>query len=240
MDNLVKKINMRDARSILGNISQTNHFLVNFSSLKPTITDHIKKYFGVEDVKRYVASTAGLLCLEASLPGTSLATGEVRDNFMGIPQEFAHTRLYNDVDFTFYVDSDYKIIKIFEGWIDYISSGSRNQISEMTDNYYRRMVWPDDYKCQTVTVHKFERDFKKTLEYKFINIFPKMITAIPVSYGQADLLKLNVSFNYDRYVMNPSSDFSVSEESPSNIQAYNDQIKSAVETVRQDQFEGLA
>ena len=42
-----------------------------------------------------------LLCSEASLPGTSLATAEVKDNFMGIPQEFAHTRLYTDIDFTY-------------------------------------------------------------------------------------------------------------------------------------------
>ena len=65
-----------------------------------------------------------LLCSEASLPGTSLATAEVKDNFMGIPQEFAHTRLYTDIDFTYLIDYDYTILRIFEGWIDYISSGS--------------------------------------------------------------------------------------------------------------------
>ena len=61
-----------------------------------------------------------------------------------------------------------------------------------------------------------------------------MITAIPVSYGQADLLKLNVSFNYDRYVMNPSGDFLVSEESPSNIQEYNEQMMATVKAVRSE------
>ena len=43
---------------------------------------------------------------------------------MGIPQEFAHTRLYTDIDFTFYVDNDYNNLKVFEGWMDFISSGS--------------------------------------------------------------------------------------------------------------------
>jgi uncharacterized protein YkwD len=28
------------------------------------------------------------------------------------------------------------------------------------------------------------------------------MTAIPVAYGAADLLKVTVSFNYDRYIMN--------------------------------------
>ena len=31
------------------------------------------------------------------------------------------------------------------------------------------------------------------------------MTAIPVSYGAADLLKVNVTFNYDRYIVNPRS-----------------------------------
>ena len=51
--------------------------------------------------------TGDLLCSEASLPGSVLQLAEVRDNFMGIPQEFAHTRLYTDIDFTFYIDYDY-------------------------------------------------------------------------------------------------------------------------------------
>ena len=67
---------------------------------------------------------SGLLCSSASLPGTSLATAEVKDNFMGVSQEFAHTRIYTDIDFTFYVDHDYNNLRFFEGWIDYISGGS--------------------------------------------------------------------------------------------------------------------
>ena len=59
----------------------------------------------------FMQNKGNLLCSEASLPGTSLATAEVKDNFMGIPQEFAHTRLYTDIDFTFLIDYDYTILK---------------------------------------------------------------------------------------------------------------------------------
>jgi len=34
-----------------------------------------------------------------------------------------------------------------------------------------------------------------------MNAFPKGLTSIPVSYGSADLLKVTVTFNYDRYVV---------------------------------------
>ena len=33
----------------------------------------------------------------------------------------------------------------------------------------------------------------------FFNVFPKSMSAIPVSYGPADVLKVTVSFTYDRY-----------------------------------------
>ena len=39
---------------------------------------------------------------------------------MGIPQQFAHTRFYTDIDFSFYIDEDYTLLKIFEGWMEYI------------------------------------------------------------------------------------------------------------------------
>ena len=194
-----------DVKKIFGNLSQTNHYLVNFSILTTVdkeLLDHIKG-FGVNT--DFISRNSGLLCSEASLPGSSLATAEVKDNFMGIPQEFAHTRLYTDIDFTFYVDHDYNNLRFFEGWIDFISSGSGQ--NDLQGNYYRRMRYPDKYKCQTMSITKFERDFKSRIDYLFINAFPKLVTAVPVSYGQADILRVSVSFNYDRYVVNPKGSF---------------------------------
>jgi hypothetical protein len=204
---------MKDARDLMGNLAQTNHYLVSFSTLKDTIKGHLRSKFEIGDLDNYLSRKAGILCSEASLPSSSLATGEVKDNFMGIPQEFAHTRLYTDIDFTFYVDNDYTNLRIFEGWIDYITSGSEmlgpigDGVSELDDNYYRRVMYPDDYKVQTMRIIKFERDYKQQLEYQFINAFPKLITTIPVSYGQADILKVSVSFNYDRYIVNPKGNY---------------------------------
>ena len=79
--------------------------------------------------------------------------------------------------------------------------------NELEDNYYRRMVYPDDYKVQTMTITKFEKDYKNQLEYQFINAFPLTVIAIPVTYGQADILKVTVTFSYDRYVINPKGKY---------------------------------
>ena len=199
----VRNIKPNEAKEIFGNLSQTNHYQVSFSGLNRPITNHIRSKFGIFDVDRFMGTKGGIMCSDASLPSSSLATGEVRNDFIGVPQEFAHTRLYTDIDFTFYIDNDYKILRIFEGWIDYISSGSSREIDELSDNYYRRMRYPDSYKVQSMFISKFEKDYKQQLDYQFVNAFPKLMTAIPVSYGGADILKVSVSFNYDRYIVNP-------------------------------------
>lgn len=196
---LVKKITSGEARDIFGKIALSNHYAVSFSGLNTNITNHITKRFGVPSVKNFISRKTGLLCSDASLPGSSLGTGEVKGNFMGVPQEFAHSRLYQDVDFSFYIDGDHTNLKIFEGWMDYIASTSG--ADETNHSYFRRMAWPDDYKVDTMIITKFERDMKSQMTYKFINAFPKTITPITVAYGGSELLKVVVSFTFDRYIV---------------------------------------
>ena len=202
----VRSIKPRDAKEVFGNLSQTNHYQVSFGALPTSVEAHIYNKFSVYDANNFMSRKGGLLCSDASLPGSNLATGDVKDNFMGVPQEFAHTRLYADIDFTFYVDRDYTNLRIFEGWIDYISSGSG--ADELSDNYFRRMRYPETYKANTMYITKFEKDYGNRVDYLFVNAFPKLVNAIPVSYGGADILKVSVSFNYDRYIMNPEGSIS--------------------------------
>ena len=204
MAGLVSRITMQDVKEKLGKLSITNQYQVNFSILKKTITDYLE-LIGIDNAKEFLSRSAGILCSDASLPASAFATGEVKDNFMGIPQEFAHTRLYTDIDFTFYVDQDYTLLRIFEGWMDYIASGADNDgIGLGQRGFYRRFKYPNDYKCDTMSITKFEKNLGRTLLYEFVNAFPKSITPIPVTYGTADLLKVTVSFNYDRYVVTRS------------------------------------
>ena len=211
---VIKSIQPDDAKRLFGNLSKNNHYQVDFSSLT-TFKQNSELLNYLKDERKvdanFIQRDAGFLCYEASLPGTSLATAEVKDNFMGVSQEFAHTRLYTDFDFSFYVDDNYNAIRFFEGWIDFISSGSEtlapigDGANPLNSNYYRRMRYPDTYKCQTMTITKFEKNFDKTIKYTFVNAFPKTVSAIPVTYGAADILRVTVSFNYDRYLIDSDS-----------------------------------
>ena len=198
----IKPYNLSVAKNLIGPLAQTNHFQVTFSSLRPSVESYLRDYLKVDDIRNFLSRRAGILCDSASLPTTAYATAEVRDNFMGVPQQFAHTRIYTDLDFSFYVDEDYNLLKIFEGWMEYISSGANSSTLADDRAYFRRMMYPDSYKCDTMYINKFEKNFKKTMRYRFVNVFPKAMSAVPVAYGPADILKVNVSFNFDRYIVN--------------------------------------
>ena len=192
---------MSAANRIMGPLAQTNHFLVSLTSLTPEVNSYLQSYTDASDFREFLSRRSGILCSDASLPTTAYATAEVRDNFMGVPQQYAHTRIYTDIDFTFYIDDDYTLLKIFEGWMEYISSGADVALNQQTKSFYRRMRYPDSYKCNTLYINKFEKGFKRTMRYQFINAFPKSMASVPVSYGPADILKVTVSFNYDRYIV---------------------------------------
>ena len=198
----IKPFNLSVAKNIIGPLAQTNHFLVTFSSLTPSVENYLADYTGIKNIKSFLSRNVGILCNEAIIPTSTLATAEVKDNFMGIPQQFAHTRFYTDFSYTFYCDEDYTLLRIFEGWMEYITSGANDQVEQNHRAYYRRMRYPDSYKCNTMYINKFEKNYKRTLRYKFVNAFPKAIDPVPVSYGSADILKITVNFNYDRYIVN--------------------------------------
>lgn len=202
----VSAITPRDAIEVFGNLSQNNHYQVSFNALPPAVEEHIARKFTVYDSNYWMGSKGGIMCSSASLPGTNLAMTDVKDNFMGIPQQFAHTRQYTDAEFTFYVDRDYTNLRVFEGWIDYISSGSEDNIDELSANYYRRMRYPNTYKSSTMYITKFEKDIDeggKRIDYLFVNAFPRAVIPVPVAYGNAEILQVTVQFVYDRYIMNP-------------------------------------
>ena len=198
----IKPYNLSIAKAIIGPLAQNNHFLVTFSSLTPAVELYLSTYTRITNIKNFLSRNLGILCSDASLPTSTLATAEVKDNFMGVPQQFAHTRFYTDIAYSFYIDEDYTLLKIFEGWMEYISSGANDNVDQDHRAYYRRMKYPDSYKCNTMYINKFEKNYKRTLRYRFVNVFPKSINAIPVQYGTADILKVSVNFNYDRYIVN--------------------------------------
>ena len=148
-----------------------------------------------------------LLCTDASLPGSSLATHDVTNDYHGVSEKMAYRRIYDQsFNLNFYVDREYDVIELFETWIDYISGNDDRGMSKNRHRNYR-MRYPDSYR-EEIYLTKFEKDHhfdisehtKDLLNYTFVGAFPQTITSMPVSYNQPDILKCSVSFSFIRYV----------------------------------------
>ena len=149
-----------------------------------------------------------LMCSEAILPGSSLATFETNNDRTGVTERFVHRRIFDErIDLTFYVDAGlYQPIKFFEEWIDFITNGRNlaggsKEAALLTPDYDYRMKYPDSYIASGLTITKFEKDHKNPLTYEFVRSYPLSISSMPVSYEGSSLLKCSVSMTYVRYVI---------------------------------------
>ena len=180
------------------------------SILNPALTSHFQCWFYPPSPVRSLLPTGevqddrmwSLSCAEkAALPGTSLATGEITNDFTGVTERHVYRRQYDTTSsFTFYVDHDYKIINFFEKWIGYIvNEGYINQ-NPSNDNYFYRVNFPKLYQT-SIYIKKFEKDYDRILEYKFLKAYPISINTMSVSYEASQLLKCTVNFNFSRYLV---------------------------------------
>ena len=172
---LYKKIN--DAQSDLFPLSLTAEFKVSLNlgyNSDPTTPDSLPAWLtkcGIAnspfDLARY-----DFFASEVTLPGASFDMAESSGDRQGTLERFAQRRLYAPLTVTFYVDSDYNILRLFEEWMNFINpihnSDGKYQGSfqgpsgyEQRNNYYK-FRYPDDYK-RSIIVTKFEKDFYQGL-----------------------------------------------------------------------------
>ena len=208
--------NISDIKLNLLNPALTSHFEVTI----PKPSGLSNTYLSQNGLPGFDQDKLNLLCSEAILPGSQLATHDITGDFHGVTQRHAYRRQFDDtIALTFYVDAeDYLPIKYFETWIKYIAG---EQIAESdgrpgveSEEYFYRMNYPKDYMCKSgLEVTKFERSSiggvegtkGGTITYKFVNVFPTSINSMAVSYDASSLLKCSVSLSYVRYFISPAA-----------------------------------
>jgi len=237
--------NIADIKLNLLHPALTSHFEVKI----PTPTGLKPEDLSANGV-RYDQGKLNLLCSDAILPGSQLATHSISGDFHGATHKHAYRRLFDDrIDLSFYVDAEnYLPIRFFEAWIKYIvgeqviSTGGRPGTN--SSEYFYRMNYPVNYICnQGFEVIKFERTGNGSsytggqMTYKFVDIFPISINSMSVSYDASSLLKCTVAFSYVRYFIDRASssgstspttnnNFNITPEAQANLnnQAFNPNI----------------
>ena len=182
------------------NVAQTSHYLVKFALPVSSVRSYLRRK-GIND--RFVAEDAGLLVSDAVLPGSALASVNVAGDFQGVIERFAHTRNFTQINLEFYVDNDYTSLKFIEHWMEFITGASDSDPA--ADNYHFQLRYPSEYKSNETRIVKFERDYNRFLEYKFVGLFPLSLNSTRVSYQGSQVLKASAAFSFDRYICGEST-----------------------------------
>jgi len=200
-----------DVLSKFVRVAQTSHYKVEFRGFGSPNLSRLASYLRGKGVdQEFIANNLGEYCNRAAVPGTRLFTKEAGDQFPGMTQKFVYKRQFEDFQMTFMVDYEYKVQKFFELWQEFITSGSDSAdgVDPTSTNYYYRMRYPDQYKCDRIRLLKFDRDYNNNIEYNFMNAFPVNVATTPVDYGPSRMLEVTVSFAYDRYVFGKMDSYS--------------------------------
>ena len=112
-----------------------------------------------------------LLANEAMLPGTSMSVAQEVGSRQGIRERFATQRQYTDISISFYLANDYKILKLFQEWMNFMNplyitqegirhtQGYPGGYPNHGERYaFHRQRYPHDYK-RNIKITKFEKDF---------------------------------------------------------------------------------
>jgi hypothetical protein len=246
---------LKGARDVFGALSQTSQFKVSLhlttggSATPDTNLNSWLSASGLTD-KPIENAYYDFYCAEANLPASTLNTREIKGNFQGVTEKFAVDRTFQPISLTFYVDNDYRLIRLFEEWMNYINplhgatalGGSQDKVEPSgypvstiglgegkNSNDFFRLRYPDEYR-RIISITKFERDFREqpqlsggvlggnaSVTYRMIDAFPTQISGVPLSYEGSTISKVQVQFDYSRFVyeMNPARRASPAGTKPS-------------------------
>ncbi len=162
-----------------------------------------------------------LLCDEAQLPNVNSATGQINGRYLGSGSvNYAHTRVYSDLQLGWMCDADMTPLKFLTEWNDFIfGTGPEklgNEKYELTKmkgkipsgknigkNRPVRVRYPDEYMLD-ILITKTEispnaPNGRPPIAYYIEQAFPYAIDAVPLSYGASQITKVTASFYYARH-----------------------------------------
>lgn len=152
-------------------LARSNRYAVMFGNVPWVDTDLLKNTV--------------MFCDQVQLPGVNYNTSDTRS--YGEVRKAPYERLYEDINMSFYVDTDMSVKLFFDYWMNQIQDPvSRNF------NYYEN--YTSDIILEVQDLHNNTR-----YNMKLFEAFPKSIGAIQMDYNSKDIMKLSVNFAYKYY-----------------------------------------
>ena len=123
-----------------------------------------------------------LFCDIAQLPGVNFST--VQNRTYGEFREIPYEKLYDNLNMSFYVDTEMKVKSLFDSWINQIQSPITRNF-----NYY------NEYTCK-MTIDVQDTVDKTRYQLTLYECYPKTLGAISLDYASKEIMKLPVTMQY--------------------------------------------
>mgnify|MGYP005692996919 FL=1 len=132
-------------------------------------------------------SDLAFLCSATALPGQTV--GQVAIPFRGRILNIAGDRTFEPWTITVLNDTDFKLYRAFERWM--------NGINNMTDN--EGIANPADYQVDGF-VDQLDRNGNTLKSYTYRGLYPEVLANIPLNYATNDTVEtFDVTFRYQYF-----------------------------------------
>jgi len=159
-----------------------------FSEIRSQYTPRSDRFEVVFNVPRALLNRANarqlsLYCEEAQIPGLAATNLPVK---IGAWTEYRTQNvefLTTEMSFTFIIDEKWRVREVFEEWIALAGDPNSKEVG-----YY------DNY-VSTIDIKSLSVDNDVLAEWTLVDATPKIINLTPVSWGNAGLIRMSVSFS---------------------------------------------
>jgi len=127
-----------------------------------------------------------ILCQSITLPGRNISTFDHEDFKQS--NKFPYTFIDDDVTVSFLLTNDYYMRKMFDNWMSNIFSA---------DNYI--VGYKNNYAVDLI-IQQLDEQNTPVYGTKLIKAFPTAIEGIELSQDGQDVVKMSVTFAYDKFV----------------------------------------
>ena len=134
-----------------------------------------------------ISDKTRFLVKAAALPGSTINVIDIP--FRGRNLKIAGDRTFDPWTITVINDTDFKIRNAFEKWMNYMNKHEDNSGELNPENYQRNMKVYQLGKAAINGDLSSAKDIKVLKQYEFYGTFPTSISAIDLSYDQADTIE---------------------------------------------------
>ena len=183
-----------------------------FSEIRSQYTPRSDRFEVVFNVPRALLNRANarqlsLYCEEAQIPGLAATNLPVK---IGAWTEYRTQNvefLTTEMSFTFIIDEKWRVREVFEEWIALAGDPNSKEVG-----YY------DNY-VSTIDIKSLSVDNDVLAEWTLVDATPKIINLTPVSWGNAGLIRMSVSFSARSWYKRNMSSWKTPQQTESRLAA---------------------